>query len=46
MGSLALLSVEDRPLAKDIQDFANRFVRFAISDLARFLLVSLPVIYD
>ncbi|XP_070036840.1 uncharacterized protein [Nicotiana tomentosiformis] len=37
MGSLAFLPVMERPLAMDVQAFANRFVRLDISEPRRVL---------
>ena len=32
MGSLAMLQVDERPLARDVQSLANSFVRLDISE--------------
>lgn len=37
MGSLAFISVEERPLALDIQSLANKLVRLDISEPSRVL---------
>ncbi|XP_070036591.1 uncharacterized protein [Nicotiana tomentosiformis] len=36
MGSLAFIPIEERPLAMDVQSFANRFGRLDISKSSRF----------
>ena len=37
MGSLAMLQVDERPLARDVQSLANSFVRLDISEPGKVL---------